>query len=59
MANDYSEAISEMERMQDRLRTIRERHCQPKSNANPRYLALCNAVSALNRAIADMREEDT
>ena len=59
MAHDYSEVISEMERMQDRLRTIRDLHCEPKSNANPRYLALSNAVSALNRAIADMTEEDT
>lgn len=59
MANDYSEVISEMQRIQERLRTIRDRHCDPKSNANPRYLGLSNAVSALNRVIADMTEEDT
>lgn len=59
MANDHSEVISEMQRIQERLRTIRDRHCDPKSNANPRYLALSNAVSALSRVIADMTEEDT
>lgn len=58
MTTDHSEVIGEMEQMQDRLRTIRERHCEPKSNRNPRYLALSNAVSALNKAIADMIEED-
>ena len=59
MADEYSEVISEMVRMQDRLRAIRERHCEPKSNDNPRYLALSSEVSALNRAIADMSEEES
>lgn len=45
--------------MQDRIRVIRDRHCEPRSNQNPRYLALSNAVSGLNRAIADMRSEQS
>jgi hypothetical protein len=59
MTNDYTDVIGEMRRMQDRLRVIRDRYCEPKSNANPRYLALSNAVSGLNKAIADMTAEDT
>lgn len=57
MTDSYSEAIGEMERMQDRLRAIRDRHCVPMPNANPRYLALSNAVSALNKAIRDVAED--
>lgn len=58
MTNDYTDAIREMQRMQDRLRTIRDRYCEPRSKANPRYLALSNAVPALSKAIADMTDED-
>jgi len=43
--------------MQKRVRTIRTRHCEPKSNANPRYLALSNVVSNLTKAIEDMQME--
>ena len=54
---DYTLAISEMKTMQERVRAIRTRHCEPKSNANPRYLALSNVVSNLSKAIEDMEAE--
>jgi len=57
MGNDYVDVIGEMRGMQDRVRAIRDRYCDPKSNENPRYLALSNAVAGLNRAIADMEAE--
>ena len=40
--------------MQGRVRSIRTRHCEPKANTNPRYLALSNVVSSLGKAIDDM-----
>ncbi len=43
--------------MQQRVRTIRDRYCESKSNENPRYLALSNAVAGLNKAIADIGNE--
>lgn len=57
VTKDYTDVVSELTRIRERLRTIRDRHCEPKSIANPRYLALSNAVSGLNKAIADMKEE--
>jgi hypothetical protein len=57
MRNDYADVIGEMRSMQDRIRAIRERYCDPKGNQNPRYLALSNAVAGLNRAVADMQAE--
>ena len=57
MTNDYTDVIGEMRHMQQRIRAIRDRYCEPKTNENPRYLALSNAVSGLNRAIADMEDE--
>lgn len=59
MANDYKDVIGELRGMQQRIRAIRDRYCDPKSNENPRYLALSNAVSGLNRAIAHMQDEQT
>lgn len=52
--NDYTDAIDELRAMQERIRAIRTRCCEPKSNTNPRYLALSNVVSHLTRAIEDM-----
>jgi hypothetical protein len=57
MANDYTDVLGEMRAIQDRVRAIRTRYCDPKSNANPRYLALSNVVSNLSRAIEDMESE--
>jgi hypothetical protein len=51
---DCAAAISELRSIQDRVRAIRTRYCEPKSNANPRYLALSNVVSNLSKAIQDM-----
>ena len=59
MTNDYSEVIGDLERIQDRLRSMRDRHCEPKPNANPPYLALSNGFSAFTTAIADIAEEAT
>jgi hypothetical protein len=57
MANDYKDVIGELRGIQERLRAIRDRYCDPKSNENPRYLALSSAVSGLNKAINHMRKE--
>ena len=54
---DYRAVIAELEQMRERVRTIRTLHCDPKSNANPRYLALSNVVSNLSKAIDDMSSE--
>lgn len=53
MTNDYRDVVGELRGMQ-RVRTIRDRYCESKSNENPRYLALSNAVVGLNKAIADI-----
>jgi hypothetical protein len=55
--SDYQGDISNLERMIEDVRRIRDRTCEPKSNSNPRYHALSSAVSQLNRAIDDMRAE--
>jgi hypothetical protein len=57
MASGYSEEIAELTRMQDRLRKLRDRLCEPKNNRNPRYHALSAAVSQLGRAIDDLKAE--
>lgn len=54
MSSEYTDVVGEMRAMQDRVREIRTRYCDPKSNTNPRYLALSNVVSNLTRAIEDM-----
>jgi len=54
----YDEAIKELRLIQERIRAIRERTCDPKSNENPRYLGLSNAVSGITKAIDNMLVED-
>jgi hypothetical protein len=49
--------IDRLTRMIEEVRAIRTRTCEPKSNTNPRYLALSNVVSNLNTAISHMRGE--
>jgi hypothetical protein len=51
--------VTRLEQMIDDIRAIRERTCEPKRNTNPRYLALSSAISQLNRAIEDLRAEDS
>ena len=51
---DVIDVIDELRTMQGRVRSIRTRHCEPKANTNPRYLALSNVVSSLGKAIDDM-----
>jgi len=53
----YDEAIKELRLMQERLRAIREKTCDPKSNENPRYLGLSTAVSGITKAIENMLVE--
>lgn len=48
--------VEELERMIDTLRRQRN-DCEPKSNANPRYLRYSSAVTALRWIIADLRAE--
>jgi len=55
--NSYEDEVSELRRIQDRLRSIRDRTCDPKTNANDRYLGLSGAVSGINKAIDDMLKE--
>jgi len=57
LMSPYDDAIGELRLMQERLRTIRERTCDPKSNENARYLGLSNAVSGINKAIDNMLAE--
>jgi hypothetical protein len=56
--SSYKEAIRELRSIQERLRAIRNQTCDPKSNENPRYLDLSNAVSRINRAIDNMLAEE-
>lgn len=57
MANDIRTAIIVLQQMRERVRTIRNLHCEPKSNTNPRYLALSNVVSNLTKTIDDMKAD--
>lgn len=57
MTSDYTDVISELRAMQERVRSIRIRHCEPKAKTNPRYLAISNVVSNLGKAINDMAAE--
>lgn len=56
--NSYGEVVKELRSIQERLRGIRNQTCDPKSNENPRYLALSNSVSFINRAIDNMLAEE-
>lgn len=53
----YDDAIGELRLMQERLRAIRERTCDPKTKENDRYHGLSMAVSGINKAIDDMLAE--
>lgn len=53
----YADEVAELRRMQDRLRVLRHRLCEPKNNTNRRYHGLSAAVSAIDRAITDMETE--
>ena len=57
MTTSYDAVIGEMRAMQERIRYIRDSYCDPKSNANPRYLGLSSAVAGLTKAISDMEAE--
>lgn len=59
MAGVYPDPVQELKAMQERVRAIRTRCCEPKTNTNPRYLALSNVVSNLSRAIEDLEAEAT
>jgi len=58
MEQKYDKDINTMQRMIGEIRDIRNRTCEPKSQENPRYLGLSNAISGLNKAIDDMRAEE-
>ena len=55
----YEGDIARLNSFIDELRRIRDRTCEPKNNANPRYHALSSAISQIGRAIDDMHAEDT
>lgn len=57
MTSDYVDVIEELRAMQERVRSIRTQHCEPKTNTNPRYLALSNVVSNLGKAIEGLDAE--
>jgi hypothetical protein len=49
--------VERLRQMIEQIRVIRNR-CEPKSNQNPRYLRLSNAVSAPLWIIEDLQRED-
>jgi hypothetical protein len=51
----YEREIAQLKSFIDEFRRIRERTCDPKNNANPRYHALSSATSQIDRAIEDAR----
>lgn len=55
--SNFEADIARLHEMADEARRIRNRTCEPKTNANPRYLALSNAVSGMQKAADDMRRE--
>ena len=50
--------VERLQQMIEEIRRIRNR-CEPKSNQNPRYLRLSNAVSAPPWVIEDLEREGT
>jgi hypothetical protein len=57
MEQQYDKEIDTLKRMIEEIRRIRYRTCEPKSNANPRYLGMSSAIGGLKKAIDDMRAE--
>ena len=57
--DNYADAIAELRRMQDRLRTLRGGLCATANNQNVRYHAFSAAIAQLNRAIADLEDEES
>jgi len=57
MADDNEADIASLEWMVEEVRRIRTRRREPRANSNPRYLALSNVVSNLNKVIDDMRAD--
>ncbi len=47
-----------LDKLVQELRALRNRTCEPKTNANQRYLRLSNAVSALLWVADDLRGEE-
>lgn len=50
--------IDELQRIADRLRSLRGKYCEPKNAANPSYHALSTAVAQINRAIKAFEADD-
>jgi hypothetical protein len=44
MEQQYDKEIDTLKRMIEEIRRIRYRTCEPKSNANPRYLGMSSAI---------------
>jgi hypothetical protein len=57
MPNHYADVIAELHTMEGRISAIRDRHCEPKNAANPRYHGLSLAISGLRKAVNDMQAE--
>jgi hypothetical protein len=55
--SSFEADIVRLDQMAEEVQRIRNRTCEPKTNSNPRYLALSNAVSGLRKAADDMRRE--
>lgn len=55
--SSFEADIVRLDQMAEEVQRIRNRTCEPKTNANPRYLALSNAVSGMRKAADDMRRE--
>lgn len=54
----YADVIKELQVIQDRIRSIREKTCDPKTKDNPRYHGLSLAVSGISKAIGSMSADD-
>lgn len=57
MSGESQDAVLELDAMRERVRALRTNLCEPKSNANRRYLALSNVVSNRTKAIEDLEAE--
>jgi hypothetical protein len=49
--------VQQLDRIIEELQRIRTRRCEPKSNTNPTYLTLSNAVTQVRKARNDLAAE--
>lgn len=57
MKDEYEDVIAELVRMQERIRTLRARHCDSVASNPRRYRAFSGAVADLNVVIGELQKE--